>query len=452
MRSMRMGSGLGRGRRNDAHVGRSAVGQALTEFALILPVLILLMLIVLDFGRLFMSYVTMNNLVRMAANYGATDPDAFTGTPNLTTYNAILARESGGLNCTLRADGAGNNPPIPTYPGGTDLGQMSIATMTCDFGLITPVIGQILGNSLPISVTAQYPIRTGAIENISGSTTLPPPGSPVADFDFIGVSGGTVDGSGNVTGMGPITVNFQDQSSNAQTWLWDFGDGTTYTLGPNPPAHAYPDCPSGCVHTVRLRVTNPVGQSTRSHTITQTASAGPPPVADFYGTPVGTAPDANGGGSSGAAIFGSIPLTVNFTNTSTNATAWSWNFGDGSAASTVQTPSHQYNTLGIYTVTLTITAPTGGTPSTRANYITVGCVVPNFAGSSVTAAGATWTGAHFTGTIRYRQSGNNGNGNPNPPGSGTITGQTIAGGTFEVPTKQGSNPYRCDNDIIVDYQ
>jgi hypothetical protein len=84
--------------------------------------------------------------------------------------------------------------------------------------------------------------------------------------------------------------------------------------------------------------------------------------------------------------------------------------------------------------------------------VTVGCVVPNFANTSTASAGAAWTAANFTGQIRYRQSGSNGNGNPNPPGvPGTIVSQSIAGGTFETPTKQGGT-FRCNNDILVEYQ
>src|SRR5262249_1402835 len=55
---------------------------------------------------------------------------------------------------------------------------------------------------------------------------------------------------------------------------------------------------------------------------------------------------------------GQVPLTVAFTATASGGTApysYSWNFGDGSATSTVQNPSHTYNTAGTYTATLTVT-------------------------------------------------------------------------------------------------
>jgi PKD repeat protein len=47
----------------------------------------------------------------------------------------------------------------------------------------------------------------------------------------------------------------------------------------------------------------------------------------------------------------SVPVPVNFSNTSTNSTAWRWDFGDG-GTSTEQSPSHTYSTAGDYTVKL----------------------------------------------------------------------------------------------------
>jgi PKD repeat protein len=424
-------------------------GQSLTEFALLLPVLIVFVLITIDFGRLFMSYVTLTNATRVAANYGSTDPAAFSGTPNTATYDAMVTRETSGLNCALRPDSGGNNPPIPTYPNGSQLGGTSVASMTCDFTLLTPLLTTFFGGPLPISASARFPIRTGAIANIGGSTTVPPPGSPVADFRFTGVSGGTVNGSGNVTGTAPVTVNVVDDSVNAQTWTWDWGDGSPDDTGPTPPAHTY----SGAnTYTVTLTVTNTIGTSVRTRSVTATSTTTGPPVAGFYGTPVANPPRYTAGGTStGAPIQGSLPLVVDFTNLSTNGTAYSWDFGDGSAPSTATSPQHQYSVLGVFTVTLTITAPTGGSPFIRTAYVTTGCVVPNFANTSTSATDATWAAAGFSGPTTFHEVGKNGNGNPNPPQPPkNIESQSVPGGTFVPATRQGSN-YVCDTAITVHY-
>ena len=80
------------------------------------------------------------------------------------------------------------------------------------------------------------------------------------------------------------------------------------------------------------------------------------------------------GGSSGFTAnptSGIAPLTVNFTDQSTNSpTSWQWDFGDGNN-STEQSPSHTYNDMGQYDVTLTSTNQSGFETETKTNFILV---------------------------------------------------------------------------------
>jgi PKD repeat protein len=79
------------------------------------------------------------------------------------------------------------------------------------------------------------------------------------------------------------------------------------------------------------------------------------PVTDFY---------AN-------VTSGDAPLTVQFTDTSTNIpTSYSWNFGDGTT-STLQNPTHTYNSAGNYSVNLTATNYYGSNTSRKTAYIVV---------------------------------------------------------------------------------
>ena len=303
------------------------------------------------------------------------------------------------------------------------------------------------------------PLGTGAvgehrrefIERAAGHHRAGEAPSARSDFDFTGVSGGTLDGSGNVSGLGPITVNVQDNSTAAQTWDWDWGDASAHDFTATPGQHQYTAVGT---YTVQLTITNTVGSSSHTQTVTVTSPPPPNPVAGFYGTPIAGPPKyIEGGGSTGTPIKGSLDLVVQFTNTSTDGTAYSWNFGDGTAPSTSPGPQHTFVKLGIFTVTLTITAPTGGTPSTRTSYVTTVCVVPNFPGTSTSVVDATWTAAGFTGQTRYRLSGTSGNGNQNPPSPAkTIVAQTgpAPGGGFVPATKKGSS-WECAGDMLVDY-
>ena len=73
-----------------------------------------------------------------------------------------------------------------------------------------------------------------------------------------------------------------------------------------------------------------------------------------------------------------LPLTVNFTNSSTGATAWNWTFPGGTPPNSItQNQTVTYNTPGIYDVTLTASG-CGNSTMTKAGYITVdSCIAPS---------------------------------------------------------------------------
>ncbi len=77
---------------------------------------------------------------------------------------------------------------------------------------------------------------------------------PTANFTFSG---------GNCTA--PCNVNFSNTSSNATTYEWDFGDGSTSTL--ENPSHTYT---TGGVFSVKLKATNAAGDNQITKTVTIT--------------------------------------------------------------------------------------------------------------------------------------------------------------------------------------
>ena len=159
------------------------------------------------------------------------------------------------------------------------------------------------------------------------------------------------------SGPAPLTVNFSDQTTGSPTaWSWDFGDGGTSTL--QNPSHTYT---AAGTYTVKLTATNSCGSviGTRSGYISVCAL----PIANFTTDKTS----------------GPAPLAVTFTNTSTGATSYIWDFADG-GTSTLQNPSHTYNTAGIYTVTLTAMNSCGLNIKTG-TIIVCGLPVTNFTGS-----------------------------------------------------------------------
>jgi PKD repeat protein len=144
--------------------------------------------------------------------------------------------------------------------------------------------------------------------------------------------------TGTSTGCSPVQVSFSNTSTNAVTYLWDLGNGTTST--DVNPVVTY--TASG-VYPVTLTATSVNGcqvSYTDSNAVTVNDI-----TAVVNGTPrIGCAP---------------LPVTANGTSTPT-AVSWSWDFGDGTTASG-QSVSHVYSNIGNYTVTLIATSAAGCT-------------------------------------------------------------------------------------------
>ena len=369
----------------------------MAEFALVLPVLLLILLVGVDFGRVFLGWVTLNNAARVAANYAASNSASGSGV-NLTDYQTLVLNETQGIDCAL--------DPIldPTYnPGTPTVGGQAVANLSCRFQFVTPFVGVAFPGGLHVGASSNFPIRSGVLANIGAGTpptTLP----PNQDFAFETTSGPV----STVSGPAGLTVGFLLLAQNggaATGWSWTFGDGTG-SSSEYPPEHAY-STPG--TYTVQLTETNAAGSSpTYSHDVIVTG-------ASFYGTvpaPCATLPGPQSvqcGGDptvtgSTTSIDYTWPMTVNFTNTSTSTTGatYSWNFGDGTGPSTAQNPSHTYLAPGTYTVTLTVTASDGTTSTaTISNYINAGCVVPSFTGVNSALANGMWTNAHFVSSDLY---------------------------------------------------
>lgn len=150
-------------------------GQGLVEFAMILPVLMLALLLAIDFGRVFFGWVGLANASRIGASYAAAHPDAW-GTPGDATqrdsYLDQISADANALNCTLPG-----TIPDPVFASGTDIGDPVQVSLTCSFSLITPLVSQILGNAITISADSIFPIRAGMISGVPVGS-IPPTSTP----------------------------------------------------------------------------------------------------------------------------------------------------------------------------------------------------------------------------------------------------------------------------------
>ncbi len=140
-----------------------------------------------------------------------------------------------------------------------------------------------------------------------------------------------------------LSVSFVASGTDAQSVVWDFGDGGTSTS--IRPVHTYE---AGGTYMVVLTLIGESGSSPAS--VTQTVSVIDSPTAGF--------------------TVASEYLTVTFTNTTTFADTYAWDFGDGET-STDESPVHTYAEAGEYTVSLSATGTEGSIPSEYSQIIEV---------------------------------------------------------------------------------
>jgi Flp pilus assembly protein TadG len=126
---------------------QSDAGQGLVEFALIFPVLILLLVAIFDVGRLVFAYNDITNAAREGTRTGIVDQ-----TPGKAQNSAI--QQATGLGLTpaqvdvkyCHADGTSCSTTVPI-----NLDALVQVQISYQWSAITPVIGNILG---PITVTS----------------------------------------------------------------------------------------------------------------------------------------------------------------------------------------------------------------------------------------------------------------------------------------------------------
>ena len=391
------------------HRHRRRRGQSLVEFAIVLPILLLLTVVALDFGRVYLGWINLQSMSRIAANLAANNPTAWQGGGDAdvkATYQNQIRSDALATNCQLPTVAGVTTAPAPVFidrngNGATDdLGDSASVGLSCTFELITPGIKSILGNSITVSASSVFPVSNGMTDTMGGG---PSGSAPTAAF----TGNGTL-APNSLTGVAPFTVNFRDTSGGSPAiWLWTFpDDGTTSSLQ-DPLDHTFT---TQGTFIVTMQVTNAWGTDTESMGITVVA----PTTVDF--NYVLSSPNA--------------PSTAQFTdNSSPGGTSYDWTFGSGQGTGTGTSVSHVYNTAGTYSVTLTVTYPTGPVAVTKS--ITLGsalCTVPNFIGMKRNDAQALYTSKSFTGTV------SSGPGAPN--GNFTILSQSL---TYTSPVPCNSN-------------
>jgi Flp pilus assembly protein TadG len=128
-------------------------GQSLLEFAIILPVLLIIAAGVLDVGRLYFAYVAVTDAASEGAAYAAAHP---------TSESYVIARARDASNLT--ADESEIEFLCPTCPTVAS-GDPVTVTVTYSFTLATPIVSAFVpGGAIPLRAVASEAILGGALD------------------------------------------------------------------------------------------------------------------------------------------------------------------------------------------------------------------------------------------------------------------------------------------------
>lgn len=214
-------------------------------------------------------------------------------------------------------------------------GTLSSTTAT------NPTVAFTATGSYTIDLTATGPGGTNTTSQTISVTVVQAP-----------VAAGTP--SATAVTLPAASVSFTNSSSNASSYIWNFGDGNSSTN--TNPTYSFSTAGTYAVELIASNGACP--SSTTTFTITVEPAA-PLPTANFT--------------FSGTSIC--LGNSISLTNTSTDATSYVWSTTGGTLSSTTAfEPSISFTTSGTYSVSLTAIGA-GGTNSTS-NNISVNVVTP----------------------------------------------------------------------------
>lgn len=256
---------------------KSSRGQALVEMAVVLPLLVLMLVMTLDFGRVFFGWVALQNATRIGADRASQTAAAW---PTANGNDEVIARdeyESQITNDLIAANCTPASPlPDPTftdYDGNDevyDFGDLVTVQLTCEFGLITPLAETILGGPVTLSATSTF-AQHGVV--VLGIPDAPPLACQAPNASFVTNPEANAAGGNRLDGIDlqptsleeGFTVIFTDSSNvpsgcTATNYVWTFEDGSA--SGPNMTtvSHVFNHSGPGFTdYTVTLTITNERG-------------------------------------------------------------------------------------------------------------------------------------------------------------------------------------------------
>jgi PKD repeat protein len=316
---------------HNARERKQISGQSLVEFALLVPVMLLLLVTAIDLGRLMYSQITVTNAAKegaIVASQGGTFQANQACSSTNTIMCAVLTEARGGfvqIDTARVTAGPALCQKDAQYPATGSPPNVNV-TVTAPFKILTPFIGAIITPNLTLTGSAQAQCLVVPAVAYSALPT------PTAVFAADRTSG---------TVPPNFVVNFNASASTSpgatiKTYSWSFGGSS-----PSPTAsHTY-TAPG--TYNVTLTVTDSRGATATSNPTTITVS--PPSCGSETVTFTATS-SATPGKPHRMDLNGSI---------APSAGSWTWAWS-GAITATGQTPKNvDFPASGSNSVTLTVT-------------------------------------------------------------------------------------------------
>jgi hypothetical protein len=257
----------------------------MVEFALILPLLALLLVMAVDFGRVFFGWIALQNATRIAADTASQRADAWPTAQGATEegwrddYVTFITRDLESANCeypTPHPDPTFTNMNAgdPLDSGDHDFGDLATVRLECQFELITPLAQNIFGGPIQLAAESTFAINGLIVVGVPDPPPPPPEPCPVPVASFVTsplpTGGGRVNGS-----VSPLLVSFttplEDPECPVTEYLWErrnlpSGPWTEIGDQPNLLNEPFTDSPGGPAanYEVRLTVTTDGGTDTET--------------------------------------------------------------------------------------------------------------------------------------------------------------------------------------------
>ncbi len=280
-------------------------------------------------------------------NFGDGSAAVTTSTPSIShgyntlgTYNAtVKATDANGCSVTSGTTITLQNPPITG--NATPSSGCIPANVSFNTNVTVPIGGSVTnylynygdGTSTSSIASHSYP----SVGSYTPSVSITTNEGCTNSYTFPTIAFGTPPTNHVATAAKPVwcgseTPTFTSTAVNANSWFWDYGDGTTETTTTGNAQHKY-----ATLGTKTIRVT-PFFNGCAGNLITITINV------------VGVISQFTFANTCNAAN------TFTFTNTSLgNQSVVSWNFGDGSPTSSAPNPTHTFPVNGTFITGLTIT-------------------------------------------------------------------------------------------------